>query len=592
MAFYRDVLSFYAFFYPYTHLTIEETLSKHYKFFNQHKFLLQFVSTALAYITISFMLIINIIHLVKDCVIVQLNSCNKIKLNTSLNRIGTKMLLYKNIITCTKVFIKEMLTTHTFLKDHKLLLNILSTIFACLTLFLLAPIILICLIKNNLIKLFLKLRYDEKYGNVSGMDSYFECTKNQAFFVNIVEHSGSIEELQIIIKKSTTHLLQSHYKFSSTIHNIFGVYYYLKNQVFLNDVFSIENIDVSSKDLLKNYMEKHCFSDFDDKSLWKVILFETAIKWNEMDNSKTYYAILIRFNHCLGDAIALSMYLQQYFYNNVKSKYLEKLRNNTESKDVFNRSNLGSVLFAGPKLNYTEINLFPSHQKLAVFMEHEPKYIRLIKYISKQLNCSFTDVIIICAMSSITNYLNMEGVKTTNFIVSNTSRPRLGDNINLILEQKELSNNFTMEAFNLPLKHQNILIKFKEILPILRDGRNSDTGQIIYWIIKLLSNLHPKLLRKFARLNSEGATLGITNIPFADYCKIGTSTVQNMFTIPNNFENTKFVMVVATFQDKLQTALITKKNLKVSREELQEILNNCFLNIDRLYEEVKLNEIK
>nr|XP_022914924.1 uncharacterized protein LOC111425241 [Onthophagus taurus] len=485
-----------------------------------------------------------------------------------------------------------MLTTHTFLKDHKLPLKILSTILACLTLFLLAPIILICLIKNNLIKLFLNLRYDGKCGIVSGVDSYFECIKNQPSYVSIIEHSGSIEELQTIIKKSTSRLLQSHYKFSSTIHNIFGVYYYLKNQVFLNDVFSIENIDVSSKDLLKNYLEKHCFSDFGDKSLWKVVLFETSIKWNEMDNSKTYYAILIRFNHCLGDAIALSMYLQQYFYNNVKSKYFEKLRNNSKSKDVFNRSNLGSLLFPGSKLNYTEINLFPSHQKLAMFNEDEPRYIHLIKYISKQLNCSFTDVITICAMSSITNYLKLEGVKTTNFIVANTSRPRHGDNINFILEQKELSNNFTIEAFNLPLKQQNILIRFKEILPILTDGRNSDTAQIIYWITKLLSFLHPKLLRKITRLNSIGTTLAITNIPFADYCKIGTSAVKTIFAFPNNFENTKFLLVVSTFQDKLQTILITKKNLKVSGEKLQEILNNCFLNINRLYEEVKLNEIK
>nr|XP_022912018.1 uncharacterized protein LOC111423003 [Onthophagus taurus] len=433
-------------------------------------------------------------------------------------------------------------------------------------------------------------------GRLQGLDGYFESTEEKigVACMIILNHNEDDFTVKKRVQEMFKTVHNSSYKLSCTVERCLGYAYYLKNQLTSEDCFNINNVsnkECLSREELFEYIEnKYMINLCNQKRLWYGEIFTQPILWDKENKSQKQTAILFVFRHCLGDGPSLLGLLNNVM---VHKEQPEPMQLNARNKTVPTFTLDYTYFYRNPLSNQIDEPAFqtPHNKRHVVFyLEDKIKYIPIIKKLKNKLQVGFGEILMAGLTASLANILAKRGKVMDKCTTSIILKPIDEDIINGTYDHNNITNKSTgifINALVSMQKGSSMLDRIKSIKIEVEKSKRSVDSLAIQTFSKLL-HLIPTSLIKYIGAITSNITAGLSNIGGLQTVSLAGCDIKAVMMFTPFLQNIGFRLHVFSYENRLQLALSLKENMVRSREEAQEIIDNIFVYVDKLSEELNI----
>ncbi|XP_022909894.2 uncharacterized protein [Onthophagus taurus] len=445
--------------------------------------------------------------------------------------------------------------------------------------------------------LWLILKLGNNYGGrLPGQDAVFESTEEKISIATLVilNQKEDDEDFNKRIQELFKNIHNSSKKLSYVVESCLGYSYYVKNQVNSDDCCVFTKINdkecLTRDEILEHIKKKSLRNMCNGKRLWYGEIFTQRVLWNEKEQQKV---IIIVFRHCLGDGPSLLGIAKKFATPDVQPKPT-KLDPKYTTKPIFTLDDAyvyrNFLTFERDGQKFETIN---NERHMAFYIERCIKYVPLIKKIKNKLGLGFTEVLIAGLIASIEKVLDKRDKELSTGTVAVVFRPideNLVSIINGTYDYNDIANNSTIIAINVPLtmqKKSTMMDRIKFLREEINKAKYSIDGMAFYSVYNIV-HMMPAFILKYLVTTIMNVTSTITNVVGFRAGKLAGFKVEANIPFVPQFYTSRFLLTIFTYDDRFHLTLATKEGVMHSGEEVQEVLDNIFTNIDKLSHELDL----
>nr|XP_022903748.1 uncharacterized protein LOC111416038 [Onthophagus taurus] len=469
-------------------------------------------------------------------------------------------------------------------------------------------IIILCLIVSCIIiqiflwgmDLWLMYKLGRNYGGrLIGQDAAMESTdeKIPISIIIILNHDEDRAALNKRLEETCKRVHNSLSKLSCTIERCLGFPYYVKNQVTDEDTCDYTKVndkEYLTRDELLEHIRKNCMVNvINQKRLWYGRIFTQNVIWNKQSETKKQAAVMLVFRHSLADGVALIGFLKNFMIRE-KNPQLMQLDPKYTAKPKFSLDN--AYIYRNlltSKRDEPKFNVINNERHVVFYIEDEIKYVPLIKKIKNKLGIGFTEILIAGLTASLAEILARRGEKMDKCSTVVIFRPIDEDLVSIVngtYNYNKLTNNSIPIVLNTQVtmkKESTMLDRLKSIGNELNKGKFSIDG-LAYYELSNLGHLIPSPIVKQIVSHTSNLTAVATNVGGLKVGTIAGCEVEAAMSFITYFCNTCFVLSIISKDDRFQLALTMKENVVKSRKEAQDVIDNVFMFVDNLSEELQI----
>ncbi|KAK4882041.1 hypothetical protein RN001_005360 [Aquatica leii] len=439
-------------------------------------------------------------------------------------------------------------------------------------------------------------------------------SKIKVLFMVGYEKNNSKSFYNHVKEKIMTSKITKCAKTSAVFRKSYGYYYYVKNQVNIEDC--IKQLTLPGKytktEALMEYLEATEDIPFpeNDFGLWDVFIGTHPVNWKTDVPDKTYYPVLLRFHHSLFDGYHLITTVFGNFSDlKVANGSTPKLQ--IQTNNVFRRLYMILRKFcaavAFPWRVFLIINANNSSvlckaklQNKKIFshcLDRNKRYMQVVKEIKQSNGVSFTDVILAAISSSFSEYILKNS--TTDVTYTSIATPEVPQATDLLISPHQ-SNDTSLICKNvvyfsvrhLPI-YKNINVLERLNLVKNQGGFLKSSYQIMvdYYIFNFLFATFPYVILKKI-LKRMRVTAVVTNLPGPPKTTCLSGNILEdilMWSISKSSTHTGISIVILTYDGQLQISLTVDKAVISCKHDVDSILSNIYKGLDKLHQEISGN---
>nr|XP_022909891.1 uncharacterized protein LOC111421018 isoform X1 [Onthophagus taurus] len=407
------------------------------------------------------------------------------------------------------------------------------------------------------IDLWLILKLGSNYGGrLPGRDAVFESAEEKTSIATLVilNHKEHDENVNKRIQKLFKNIHNSSKKLSYGVETCLGYSYYIKNQVNSDDccVFTkINDKECLTRDEIFEHIKKNCLRNMcNGKRLWYGEIFTQRVLWNEKDQQK---AILIVFNHCLGDGPSL-IGLANKFATPEEQQKPTKLDPKYTTKPIFTLDDAYIYRnFFKLEKDGEEFEIINNERLIAFYIERSIKYVPLTKKIKNKIGVGFTEILIAGLTASLEKVLDKRGKKINFCTVGVVFRPIDEDLVSIIngtYDYNDLTNNLSVIPINTPLtmqKNSTMMDRLKSVGEEISKAKYSVDGMAFYAVYNI-ANIFPASIQRYCQKIFTDVTAGVTNVGGLKAVQLAGCRVESTIPFLPQFHNARESMFIVATQ--------------------------------------------
>lgn len=505
----------------------------------------------------------------------------------------------------------------------KIVVNVVRPLLALILTGPLFTVLCLCACYFEIARILAKLKYSNRYvEHFLGADAVWSYDQRIGSSVitqvSLFEDQGpdTPERIYNFFRAKHVEVIKTHPRFGCIRESFMGYFYFIKENVDIDEIFVY-------LDDYQNYNEFHSIvTELSSKSMpcggkymMQICFGKTLI---EVEPGRFVYPVITRSHHSIMDGVTKTAFICTSYVNNgynvtkdmfndllkmfKQEAYIQKQRNEHVEKksSLWDRILNKNVYFHHNVLQHVEpenvLHHGPISTKKVLKLKLEGpdgKYFDKVKEIKKHLNVSHSDVVLGAVAASLTEYYATHDLTHPSFISTGTTFFLKGIDFNDLVQMHDnqpitnLGNKFTVGHSKIPLNAE-FLNDPKQFVHALYQQSTSLRKALdmlfFYWILNINCTIVPQALAS-PILDLFDCTTITTNVPgTGDLVFSNGSKLVDAWAWSIHYKQIGVCIGIYTFNNRLRITLHVDEQFLKNEDNGQEICENFFKYIDKIYE--------